>query len=170
MFPHKLLCCLAVSAFTLAAVSTADARRFRLGSGVRALGNAAKSYTFDTLSPTQLKTCLVDETALEKKSAALSARHNEIAKQQTEIKLLRSALTMSQERLDRTSQKAVDAFNRQVASFNEKLQAGSAAVAEYNRSVEAQKAETNRFNQTCGGKRYYEDDLISVRAELGVTD
>ncbi|MDP3411550.1 hypothetical protein [Bosea sp. (in: a-proteobacteria)] len=166
----KLLSGIVVVALAGTAITPAEAKRFRIGGGLRAIDRAAKNYAVNTLTPAQLKSCLTIEDRLEKANTDLKARHEAISRRQAEIELRRSMLNASQAALDRTSQKSVDAFNAQVSKLNATIQSTSAASAEYNRSVEAQKLENVSFNRDCGGKRYYEDDLITARTELGLTD
>lgn len=151
------------------ATDIAEARRFRIGSGVRILNGAIKNYGPDTLSASQLKDCLIFERSLERTDAGLKARHEKISLAQRANSLSKAAIEVARSQVDQFSQNSVDNFNVQVTEYNAAAQATSKAAAAYNVEVERGKANVSRFNRECGGKSYFEDDLLAARAELGVT-
>jgi len=153
-------------------VDFAEARRFRLGSGIRSVGHngqaLAKSYSADHLTPDQLKACLSSERRLEKAGADLDQRKEALTKSQEAIRLEKIGVELAQSRVDRYSQRSVDQFNSLVEKFNARVASNGQNIDAYNRDLESQKIEASRFNTSCGGKRYYEDDLKLAMSQLGI--
>lgn len=153
-------------------IDLAEARRFRLGTGVRAVGAGgraiAKSYTADHLTVEQLKLCVGRERRLEKVSADLEQRSTALTFAQAAIGEEKKAIEEAEARLNRRSQRSVDQFNASIKKYNDSIGTNRQAVDAYNRDVESQKVEVSQFNATCGGKRYFEDDLALALTQLGV--
>lgn len=167
--PRRLVACwLAGMTLATVAIDTADARRFRLGSAVRWAKQGPKPYTADVLSPVQLKACLKAERSLDANGADLDRRADQIRKDQLKIQVQGALIETSKAQVDRYSKRSVDEFNALVTDHNARLKANVAAVTEYDSAVTARKADSDRFNTDCRGKRYYEDDLVTARNELGI--
>lgn len=153
-------------------IDVAEARRFRVGGGIRSVGHAgqaiAKSYTSNHLTIDQLTACLGTERKLEKLSTELDLRKQLLTSAQETIQREKAALEQAQLRVDRYSQRSIDGFNAMVEKFNARITSNRETVAAYNRDVETQKAQASRFNSDCGGKLYYEDDLALAQTRLGI--
>lgn len=153
-------------------IDDAEARRFRIGGGIRSVTAAGKavtkSYTGNHLAPDQLKTCLASERKLEKVSNDLDHRSQAISNSQEAIRKEKLLVEIAQASVDRYSQRSVDQFNAMVDKFNARISANKREIADYNRDVESQKSQAAGFNADCGGKLYYEDDLALALTQLGV--
>ena len=153
-------------------IDFAEARRFRLGTGVRAVGAGggaiAKSYTADHLTLEQLKICVGTEGGLEKLSANLEQRSTALTLAQAAIGEEKKAIEEAEARLNRRNQRAVDQFNASIKRYNDSIGTNREAIDTYNRDVESQKVEVSQFNAICGGKRNFEDELALALTHVGV--
>lgn len=154
----------------LATVVPAEARRFRLPRGAGRAGRGTKSYTADTLSREQLERCLVDGQSLDDAEAAIAKQEASIVALNDELEDLNARLQRDGITLDRYSKVAVDTYNDGVAAYETKRLAFNRQVDIFNAEIDQFNDVAGRYNMSCNGKTYYEDDMEAARLAVGIFD
>ena len=161
-----LIALLAMMSFSLEAAARG---KFRIGSGARVIGNAVKTYGPNVLTRTHLIECLSEDSRIARIDEGLEVKRATLEKRQATLDALGRNINISEQTLNRRSQSAIDSHNAQVERFNALVGETKDYIADFNRDVASSNTASNNFNQQCGGKTYYEDDLLSARATLGIT-
>lgn len=156
---------IALAALLLPSPVSARRRVKIVGRGV----TGRKTYSSpNVLKPDDLRACLQQEAAINELGELIDADEVALQKRAEQIDQMGRSLDNRQARVDVYSKASVDAYNREVDRHRK-------AVAEYNLATpvfNARAADFNNrvqgFNANCAGKSYYEDDMQTARAALGM--
>lgn len=143
-------------------------RRVRIAG--RGLTGGRKTYTSpNVLKPEELRACLQQEVTINEMGDRIDADEVVLQQRADQVDQMGRSLEARQSRVDLSSKDAVDAYNREVARHRN-------AIAEYNRQLTGFNAGANgfnnrvqEFNTICAGKSYYEEDMQTARAALGLS-
>lgn len=126
-----------------------------------------KTYGPDYLTPSQLEGCIIQAKALDEEGTTIDARASVLKTSQEEIKSQKTKLEADRASLARANRYAVDRFNAQIDSFNERADHQRNQVEAY-RAVEAKfNLSVNSYNTNCV-KKYYSDDMNTIKAKLSL--
>jgi hypothetical protein len=161
--------------FVLLATTEVEARRGGFLSGLlRGAAKAAphinrqKTYDVLTLTQAKLKECIQLSSALDDAGKILDDEEKGLSSAQEQLQGAFDNLELQRSSIDNTSQFEVDEFNRRLDVLRAEQTRFNDAVDKHNNRVSNYQSHANRFNTTCAGKRYYEEDLQLVEAELGM--
>jgi hypothetical protein len=111
----------------------------------------------------QLRSCLtrkdkmtVDDAELQKDEDAMTARKAEIVRNGDELKAKLDSL-------DRTNAEAVAGYNDAVLARDKQIEEFQSRATTFNARVDAKLATHADFAQSCGNRRYFEEDEIAIR-------
>lgn len=151
----------------------------RFGKGIR--GNATKTYDGNTLSVTQLTTCLKRQEAIESSSLTMQQSEKKVSSHDAIVNELDSRLETLMQVINGTntssltSQYQIDAYNSKVDDYNLRLAERNSIVERYEQQFSAYSAEVqqhnilvSQFDAQCAGKQYYEDDMTIALANVQV--
>jgi hypothetical protein len=173
---HFLLATAAVIAFTVGPADAGGMGRF-LGSLVargavrEAIGAgrsnehpvyAPKIYSPDTLTVEQLAACIKTAGKLDVDDKKLEATRSELLVSKSFIDKASIDVEFERLKIDRYSQKSVDAFNALITRYNVLVTNGKAKQASLNALVDAFNIEVDAYNGGCV-KKYYADDLTDAQ-------
>ncbi len=166
---------------SLASVSfdAAAKRGGRFGKGIR--GSATKTYDGNTLSVTQLTTCLKLQEAIESSSLTLQLSEKNVSSHNATVNELDRKLETLMKAINGTntssltSQYQIDSYNSKIDDYNARLAERNSIVERYEQQFSVYNAEVqehntlvNHFDVQCAGKRYYEDDMTTALANVQV--
>ena len=124
--------------------------------GAAAEPNAERKYDTLTLKPADLKSCVVDAYSIDVSDALFDAERPKVEEERAELHRLREA----------ARGKPSNASAASEAELRQKAQAFNARIAALNSRVAYAQDARDRFSRVCKGRRYYFDDLASVRRQL----
>ena len=143
----------------LAAVPAFAADKPAKKEGTLGSGKATGAY----LTRDQLRTCLtrkdkmkVDDAELQKDEDAMTARKAEIVRNGDELKARLDGL-------DRTNAEAIAGYNDAVLARDKQIEEFQARATAFNARVDAKLATHADFAQSCGNRRYFEEDETAIR-------
>lgn len=149
--------------------TTADARR-GFASSARGLRAASvKTYGPSVLTPKLLEDCLRVDARLNSLDRRLKNEQQGINREKSSLTLALQLLDKDRSRLDRTNKYEVETFNRRVSALNNRGMTLDAQIDRFNAVVEEQRQLVARFDTTCVGKQYYEDDLQAAKKKLNLS-
>ena len=115
------------------------------------------------LTRDQLRTCLTrqdklktDDAELKNDEGAMSARKAEIVRSGDELK-------GKLDGIDRTNAEAVAAYNDAVQARDKQIEDFQTRATAFNAHVEANVAAHADFGQSCGNRRYFDEDEIAIK-------
>ena len=147
------------------------------GSGSQSSGSSAttsastgtKTYGPDTLTAVQLERCVGVAVQLDQSSDTVDARIRTVEAEKSIIDTAQSDLSAAQARVDRRSRASVDAFNRKLDALNVRIEAHNVAVRSYKAFEANHNQKVALYNADCA-KKYYADDMNSVKQKLGLKE
>lgn len=166
-FHSKFVIPFLVSVLTLSFEAQAGLIGKLLGAGASAAGSSSKhkSYDANTLQPADLKACLIQAHSIDENDAKSDAAKKRIESDSAKIDKDNKALK-AEGKKDFTSQAEVDAFNARVKALKTRNGAFNKSVNEWNSGLAARKVSIDTFNTRCAGKKYFTDDLASIKGGL----
>lgn len=115
------------------------------------------------LTRDQLRSCLArkdkmkaDDAELNKDEEAMSARKAEIVRSGDELKARLDSI-------DRTNAEAVNAYNDAVQARDRQIDDFQTRATAFNARVDAKVAAHSDFDQSCGNRRYFEEDEAAIK-------
>lgn len=156
-------------ALILAGCSThAFARGFRRRPGGGISRNNTNSYAGETLTRSELETCLRDEISIDASEQSLGQLENELLPFENQLADLGRQIDLKAQTLDRYSETAVDEYNAMVDFYENLRDDFNRRVDYYNLNSDEFNVNVERFNLSCGDKQYYEDDMLAARLAVGI--
>lgn len=168
-FSHLVLL---ISLFSLSLVSydTSAKKGLRFGKGLR--GITTKTYDQNTLSQTQLITCLQNEKQIDESAGFIEQEKQSVSDFTDEIEALDKQLDKLARDIESTVtsslivQNQIDEYNEKIDKYNLLLQKRNTKFEGYSDTEVAFNSQVNQHNELikqfslqCAGKRYYEDDM-----------
>lgn len=122
-------------------------------------GKATGAY----LTRDQLRSCLTRQDKTKIDDAEL--QKDEVAMTERKAAIVRSgdALKARLESLDRTQAEAVTAYNEAVLARDQQIEDFQTRATAFNARVEAKLATRAEFAESCGNRRYFEEDETAIR-------
>jgi hypothetical protein len=119
---------------------------------------APKIYSSDVLTVAQLGACIKTASKLDADDKLLEANRSELLASKSFTEKASVDVQLERLKIDRYSQKSVDAFNALVERYNALVTDGKAKQASLNTLVDAFNLRVDSYNAACV-KKYYADDL-----------
>lgn len=149
----------ATAVAVLAVVASASA----LAADKPAKGAVSKGPADRVLTPAQLKECVDQKAASNRKVDAAQAVKDKLAVDKAEIDRSAKALDESLAALDRTSAEAVNAHNAKVEERDAAITAYQGRVAAFNDQAEGANAAQEAYLKSCADRRYDDRDLDDIK-------
>jgi hypothetical protein len=124
--------------------------------GTTATPDAERKYDGIMLKPADLKSCLVDAYSIDIADALFDAERPKVEEERAELHRLREA----------ARGKPTNAGAASEAELRLKAQAFNARIAALNSRVAYAQDARDRFSRVCKGRKYFFEDLASVRRQL----
>lgn len=129
---------------------------------------SSPAFAASTLNPVELEACVRESKWLDDKSDEYDAKKARLDQQSAEIDRLGQEIEGARGRVNRSSQRSVDAFNarigehrRQVSYYNDVL------LPDLRRTQDEINSRVGKFNSWCNGKSYHAADLADVESKVG---
>jgi len=116
------------------------------------------------LTRSELRACLTQQAKLKTETADIVAQQRTLDDDKADIMRRQSAVDEERAALDRTSQAAVDAFSARARELDPRIDAYNTRNATFNARADALRAQQQSWERDCGDRRYYENDLIIIKA------
>lgn len=129
---------------------------FATMTGASAPPSAERKYDALTLRPVDLKSCLVDAYSIDTSDALFDMERPKIEGARAELHRLRESARGKPTRESAAAE----------AQLRAKAQAFNARVAMLNGRVAYAQDARDRFSKACKGRKYYFEDLASIRNDL----
>ena len=130
--------------------------------------SSASAYTSSTLSIMELEGCVREAKWLDDQSDDHDARSARAKQHKDELEHLSGEIDAARSRIDRSSQRSVNAFNARIEDYRQRVSYyNTIVVADLERGRTAYNARVGQFNGYCNAKRYYADDLAEVEGRVG---
>ena len=142
----------------LAVAGAAQAGVFSTMTGAAAPQGGERKYDALTMKPAELKSCVVDAYSIDIADALFEAQRPQVEEERAELHRLREA----------ARGKPTSASAASETELRAKAQVFNAKVAALNSRVAYAQEARDRFSKVCKGRKYYFDDLASVRRQLPV--
>ena len=137
------------------------------------------NYEANTLSVDELRQCLLlgqqidsSDKKLNLEQPVISSKGSDLKRIEAEITTLKHYLEVNsnakfytQQQVDKFN-KSAEYYNRLIDYFNNELEAYRSLEEGYSSSISSHNLLVSKFDSTCAGKHYYEDDLVVVKSSL----
>ena len=137
-------------------------------SGALAQKTAEKSLgsgksTGRVLTRDELRACMAQQADQRIKRESIVQGSQELDKEEAGIKAETDAINAARQTLDRTSQEAIDGFNKRLLANEERIDAYNKRRAQLAADGNAWQGVQNEWTANCGDRRYREDDEIAIK-------
>jgi len=126
-------------------------------------GAVSKGPGDRVMTPAQLKECVDQKAAANKKVDAAQVAKDKLAADKAEIERSGKELDESLAALDRTSAEAVNAHNAKVEERDASITAYQGRVAAFNEQAESANAAQDAYVKSCAERRYDDRDLDDIK-------
>ena len=148
-------------------VKTAIEQSSQAGSSSSSSSTSA-AYSSTTLSVLELEGCVRESKWLDDQSEEFDAKSTRAKAHKDELEKLSSEIDAARSRVDRSSQRSINAFNARIEDYRQRVSHYNKVVlADLNRNQPAYNSRVNQFNTYCNGKSYYASDLAEVEGKIG---
>ncbi|MBO6920552.1 MAG: hypothetical protein JJ858_19180 [Rhizobiaceae bacterium] len=125
-------------------------------------GGGGKIYTPDTLTVAELKECLIAQKNLNELDGRITSDEEFLSTYKRELERQQRELERQQIALNRYSEADVRKFNASVSNYERIRSDFNKYVSEHNLQLQKVRDLTQAFNDFCGGKTYYADDMMKA--------
>jgi len=115
------------------------------------------------LTRDELRACMARQSDQHAKREAIVKTTQELDKEEAAIHAEADAIKGARETLDRTSQAAIDEFNKRLLANDERIDAFNKRKADLATEGTAWQNAQNDWTVNCGDRRYREDDEIAIK-------
>ena len=115
------------------------------------------------LTRDELRACMARQADQHTKREAIVKSTAELDKEEAGIHAEAEAIKEAREALDRTSQEAIDGFNKRLLANDERIDAFNKRKADLAAEATAWQNVQNDWTVNCGDRRYREDDETAIK-------
>lgn len=149
-------------------VKTAIDLGSKVSGGGSSSSGSATAFAGTSLDVIELEACVRESKWLDDGSDKLDTKQAGLKDAQEQIRVLGDEIDAARSRVNRSSQRSVDAFNARIEEHRRKVtQYNTVSLAEVRREQEAFNERVTQFNRYCNGKGYYASDLAEVEQKVG---
>ncbi len=145
------------------------ARAAAHGSGGSGGVGTYKSYGPDVLTVTQIEACVKRASELDRSVGILEARTQQIEAESTAIDRTQAELQRAKLSVDTYSAASVNAYNAKLNQLRTRINVHNSNIPQAKFEQAAHNSAVASYNTDCA-KKYYQDDMDSVKLKLGLKD
>lgn len=138
------------------------------GSAGGSSGSSASAFAGSVLGVLELEACVRESRWLDDRSDEFDAKKARLDAHQSEIERVGNEIDAARSRVNRSSQRSIDAFNARINEHRRLVnQYNTVMLPEVRDAQGLFNGRVRQFNSMCNGKRYSADDLAEVEQKIG---